>query len=147
MTLKKRLLKQGITLDSLVGTALEMYIYDPNIGSMPKMRGILRKGFEAALKDINVASLVLAGFLLEAELEKGAVAGLGKKRYKRDPVDLIADEMLGIQIANYIAGSRSLFEFERFDKAKPGVLKELPPILDDCIAGLISGVLVKACSR
>ena len=94
-----------------------------------------------------MASLVLAGFLLEEELKKGAVKGLGKKRYGSDPVDFIADEMLGMQIANYIAGSRSIFEFERFDKAKPGILRRLPPVLDDCVAGLISGVLVKVCSR
>ena len=85
--------------------------------------------------------------MLERELAKGAVAGLTKNRYRSDPVDLIADEILGMQIANYIAGSRSIFEFERFDKKKPGILKKLPPILDDVIAGLISGVLVKACSR
>ena len=146
MTLKKRLAKYGITLDKLVDTALGMYIYDPRIGGRGKVRGLLRKGLEKALGDINVASLVLAGILLEEELAKGALKGLGKARYASDPVDLIADEMLGIQIANYIAGSRSLFEFERFDKKKPGILKALPPILDDVIAGLTSGVLVRACS-
>lgn len=147
MTLDRRLQKQGITLDALIDTALEMYIYDPKIGGNKKMRRILGRGFESALKDINVSSLVLAGFLLEEELKKGSVTGLTKKKYLSDPIDLIADEMLGMQIANYIAGSRSIFEFERFDKKKPGILKNLPPILDDIIAGLISGVLVKVCSR
>src|SRR3989338_8696331 len=128
MTLEERLKRQGVTSDDLVETALEMYIHDPEIGSGPKMRRLLRKGFSEALKDINVASLVLAGFLLEEELKKGAVKGLGKKRYGSDPVDFIADEMLGMQIANYIAGSRSIFEFERFDKAKPGILRRLPPV-------------------
>ena len=69
-----------------------------------------------------------------------------KEDYKKDPVHLIADEMLGIQIASYIGGSRALFEFERFDKMKPGILKNLPPFLDDVIGGLVSGVLVKICS-
>ena len=59
---------------------------------------------------------------------------------------LIADELLGIQIAQYIAGSRALFEFTRFDKEKPGILTELSPIMDDVIGGLIAGVLVEACS-
>ncbi len=147
MTIKKRLESEGITLDELIDTALQMYIYDPKIGGAKKVRGLLRKEFEKSLKDINVSALIRAGFLLEEELRKGNVAELGKKKYLSDPVDLIADEILGIQIANYIAGSRSLFEFERFDKKKPGILKELPPILDDVIAGLISGVLVKVCSK
>jgi len=145
--LNKRLQRQGITLNCLIDTALEMYICDPRIGTKEKMRHILRREFKKTLKDINVSSLVLAGFLLEEELRKGNITGLTKKKYLSDPVDLIADEMLGMQIANYIAGSRSIFEFERFDKKKPGILKELPPILDDVIAGLISGVLVKVCSR
>lgn len=147
MTLNKRLKAQGISLSVLIDTAMEMYIYDPRIGGDRKMRRALGMEFENSLKDINVSSLVLAGFLLEEELSKGSVTPLTRKKYLSDPVDLIADEMLGMQIANYIAGSRSIFEFERFDKKKPGVLKNLPPILDDVIAGLISGVLVKVCSR
>lgn len=147
MTLNKYFRKYGIRIEALIDTALEMYIPDPDIGPEKKMRAILRKGFENALKDINIASLLLAGFLLEEALENGKSGILTKKRYRSDPVDLIADELLGIQIALYIAGSRSIFEFERFDKTKPGILNKLPPILDDCFGGLVSGVLVKACSR
>ena len=146
MTLMKRLEKRGITLDDLIDTALEMYIYDPKLGKPNRMRRILRSEFKKALKDINVSSLILAGFLLEDELEKGNGEGLSRKKYLSDPVDLIADEILGMQIAIYIAGSRSIFEFERFDKNNPGILSGLPPILDDVIAGLTSGVLVKVCS-
>jgi len=147
MTIKKRLEKEGITLNGLIDTALKMYIYDPKIGREKRMRRLLREEFHKSLKDINVAVLITAGFLLEEELKKGNITGLGKKKYLSDPVDLIADEILGLQIANYISGARSLFEFERFDKKKPGILKRLPPILDDVIAGLISGVLVKVCSQ
>ncbi len=146
MTLKKRLEEKGIKIKDLIDTALEMYIYDPKIGSRKKLRSLLQREFGKALKDINVCSLVLAGFLLEEELKKGVIDGLPQEKYLSDPVDLIADEILGIQIAAYIGGTRSLFEFERFDKKKPGILKKFPPMLDDVIAGLISGVLVKACS-
>lgn len=147
MTLLKRLEKRGITLDDLIDTALEMYIYDPKLGKPYRMRRALRSEFKKTLKDINVSSLVLAGFLLEDELQKGNSAGLTRKKYLSDPVDLIADEILGMQIALYIAGSRSIFEFERFDRNKPGILNTLPPILDDVIGGLTSGVLVKVCSN
>lgn len=147
MTLKARFRKYSITVKGLVDTALEMYIYDPKLGSPNRMRRLLADGFEKVLRDINVSSLLLAGFLLEEELEKGNCKGLGKVKYLSDPVDLIADEILGIQIALYIAGSRAVFEFERFDKNKPGILNSLPPILDDVIGGLVSGVLVKICSK
>lgn len=147
MTLKNRLRRYGVTMSALIDTALEMYIYDPKLGSDKKMRRALGIEFEKALKDINVSCLVLAGILLEEALSKGALPAISKKKYRSDPVDLIADEMLGMQIANYIAGARSIFEFERFDKAKPGILSKLPPILDDVVAGLISGALVKVCSR
>lgn len=147
MTLRKRFERQGITLDNLIDTALEMYIYDPELGKEERMRRALRMEFEKALNDINVSTLVLAGFLLEEELKKGRIKGFARKKYLSDPVDLIADEMLGMQIALYIAGSRSIFEFERFDKTKPGILKRLGPILDDVMGGLISGVLVKVCSK
>ena len=147
MTIKERFKKYGITIESLIDTAIEMYIEDPRLGNEKEMRVLLRKEFEKSLKDINVAALILAGFLLEDELEKGAIEGLSKRKYVSDPVDLIADEILGIQIALYIAGSRSIFEFERFDKAKPGILKRLPPMLDDVMGGLVSGVLVKVCSK
>lgn len=146
MTLKKRLEEKGIKMKDLIDTALEMYIYDPRIGSKKKLRPILQREFRKVLQDINVCSLVLAGFLLEEELAKGIVPGLSQEKYLSDPVDLLADEILGIQIAAYISGTRSLFEFTRFDKQKPGILGKLPPMLDDVIAGLISGVLVKVCS-
>lgn len=147
ISIKTLLNEKNIGVEDLIDTALELYIYDPKIGAGEKFRQILRNEFNNIFEDINATSLVLAGFLLEKELSKGNVKGLDKKKYSKDPIDLIADEMLGIQIASYIAGTRAMFEFERFDKKKPGILKRLPPILDDVIAGLISGVLVKACSK
>ena len=147
INLEDRLKERGILIKDLIDTALKMYIEDPKIGDREKVKKILHKEFQKVFKDINVYSLIIAGFCLEDELRKGMIPGLSKERYSEDPVELIADEMLGIQIAEYIGGSRALFEFERFDKKKPGILRKLPPILDDIIGGLISGVLVKVCSK
>ncbi len=47
--------------------------------------------------------------------------------------------MLGIAIAGYIAGTRGVFEYTRFDQAKPGILKKLGPIVNDAIGALIAG--------
>jgi len=146
LNLEKRLVKEGINLEDLINTALEMYIPHPKLGTKEEMVRKLREGFKEAFQDINVCALVIVGLYLEEAGRKGLIPGLSGKEYEKDPVQLIADELLGIQIAQYIAGSRALFEFERFDKKKPGILKKLPPIMDDIIGGLIAGVLVKVCS-
>jgi len=144
--LEKRLAKEGINLKDLINTALEMYIPHPKLGTKEEMVRKLREEFKKTFQDVNVCALVTAGLYLEEVGKKGLIPGLSKEEYEKDPVHLIADELLGIQIAQYIAGSRALFEFERFDKKKPGILKKLPPIMDDVIGGLITGVLVKVCS-
>jgi len=144
--LEKRLAKEGINLEDLIYTALEMYISHPKLGTKEEMARKLREEFKKTFRDINVCALVIAGIYLEEAGKKGLIPGLSREEYKKDPVHLIADELLGIQIAQYIAGSRALFEFERFDKKKPGILKGLSPVMDDVIGGLIAGVLVKVCS-
>ena len=60
--------------------------------------------------------------------------------YDNDHACLIADEVLGLSIAKYIGGYKGLFDYVRYDKAKPGILGKLGPFMDDVIAGLIGGV-------
>ena len=143
---EKRLAERGITLEGLIDTALLFYIPDPEIGDKDRMKNLLQAEFKKAFRDLNVCSLVMAGLLLEDTARKGSIPDFTREKYREDPVDLIADELLGIQIAEYIGGSRALFEFERYDKKKPGILGTLPPFLDDTIGGLIAGALVKVCS-
>jgi alpha-ribazole phosphatase CobZ len=138
--------KYGITFEAMVDTALDMYIYDPRIGSKSKVRAKVIHELKKALGDINIACLVSAAFYLESSGPAGAIPGISAEKYASDPVDLLADEIIGQSIATYLAGTRALFEFERIDKLKPGILKKLPPMLDDMVAGLISGVMVKVCS-
>jgi alpha-ribazole phosphatase CobZ len=135
----KRLEEKGITFDSLIETALELLTYHPNMGSRGKVVQTLKDCLHEALSDVNVAALVLAGIRLDDDGSVGLIPELTAEAYKGDPVFLLADEILGINVANYIAGSRGVFEFVRFDKAKPGILKKLSPFLDDVIGGLIAG--------
>ncbi|RLF14845.1 MAG: hypothetical protein DRJ97_05470 [Thermoprotei archaeon] len=135
----KRLEERGITFDDLVDAALEPLVYHPDMGSREEVVEVLRECLLEALEDINVASLVLAGLRLQEDGEEGLIPGLTAEAFKEDPVSLLADEILGMEIAKYIAGTKGLFEFVRFDKAKPGVLKRLGPFMDDVIGGLIAG--------
>ncbi|MCX8175662.1 MAG: phosphatidylglycerophosphatase A [Candidatus Bathyarchaeota archaeon] len=141
--LVKRLEENGITFEDLVKTALELLVYHPNMGSKEYVVQVLRECLQEALSDVNVAALVMAGVRLNDDGKVGLIPGLTREAYVSDPVYILADEILGMSIANYIAGSRGVFEFTRFDKAKPGLLKKLEPFLDDAIGGLIAGASSK----
>ncbi|RLI22029.1 hypothetical protein DRO54_02135, partial [Candidatus Bathyarchaeota archaeon] len=142
-----RLKERGITFKSMVETGMEMLVYHPNMGRRERVAKILAQNLREALADVNVASLVLAGLRLEEDGQVGLIPGMTAETFQSDPVFLLADELLGMNIANYIAGSCGIFEFIRFDKAKPGILRRLGPFLDDVIGGLIAGASSKMYSQ
>ena len=126
--LLRRLEKHGVTLEKMLDTAMELYIGD----DPDEVRERLRRLMLRYLKDPNVQPLLMAALLLE---ENFGVEG--------DPVNLVADELIGIDIAEYIGGKMALFNFFYYDTRKPGILAELPPFLDDAIGGFIAGCMTK----
>jgi alpha-ribazole phosphatase CobZ len=131
--------QKGITLKDLINTALELFVPHPGVETEEKAAEMLREEFLDVLSDVNVSCLEVACFRAQEDAEKGLIPGLTKERFMGRP-GLVADELLGLAIANYIAGVRGIFEFTRFDQAKPGILKKLGPITNDAIGGLIAGV-------
>jgi len=131
--------KKGITLEDLINTALELFVPHPGLETEVKATEMFREEFLDALSDVNVSTLEIACFRAQEDAEKGLIPGLSKERFMGRP-GLIADELLGLAIANYLAGVRGIFEFTRFDQAKPGILKKLGPITNDAIGGLVAGV-------
>jgi len=129
---------KGIGLKDLVDTALELFVPHPGVETREVAAEILREELYDALSDVNVSCLEVACFRAEEDAEAGMVPGLTKERFMGRP-GLVADELLGMTIASYIAGARGIFEFIRFDQAKPGVLKKLGPISNDAVGGLIAG--------
>jgi alpha-ribazole phosphatase CobZ len=119
---------KGITLEKMLDSALELYIGE----NREKVRERLKKLMLHYLEDLNVQALLKAALLLDENF-----------KVKGDPVELIADELIGIDIAEYIGGKRALFNFFYYDTKKPGILKELPPFLDDAIGGFIAGCMTK----
>jgi hypothetical protein len=81
--------------------------------------------------------LMVMAFRAEEDAKKGLVPGLSQERFLGRP-GLVADEVLGLAIAGYIAGTRGVFEYTRFDQAKPGILKKLGPITNDAVAALVA---------
>jgi alpha-ribazole phosphatase CobZ len=130
----------GISIDDVVDAALEIYFPHPGVETRDKAEKVFRRELELALSDPNLALLIYAGVLLEAEGEGRRLPNLEPSDYDNDLACLIADEVLGISISKYIGGYKGLFEYVRYDKAKPGILRSLGPFMDDVVAGLIGGI-------
>jgi alpha-ribazole phosphatase CobZ len=142
-----RLKERGIEPKDLIDTAMKLYLHHPSMGSKRMVKKILRRELEKALSDVNVASLVIAGLRLEDDGKNGLIPGLNAKTFVKDPVFLVADEILGMAISNYIAGTKGIFEYARFDRLKPGLLRKLGPFMDDVIGGVIAGASSNMYSR
>jgi alpha-ribazole phosphatase CobZ len=138
LTLGEYLEERGLTLDILIETALELFVPHPGVEDRDKATTILKEEFKDALTDVNVSCLVVACYRAEEDARAGRMPNLTVERFMGRP-GLVADELLGITIANYIAGAKGVFEFIRFDQQKPGILAKLGPITNDAIGGLIAG--------
>lgn len=135
--------QKGIKKEDLVSAALQLYVPHPGVENKRKARQMLEKNFDKIFSDPNINALVMAGFHLEEAATKGLISNLRKGDFKKDPVFLVADEILGMAIAEYIAGTKARFEYVRFDTAKPGILRKLGPFVDDVICGVIAGASSK----
>ncbi len=149
----KRFEERGITFDDLVSAGLELYVLHPSVEPNEKQKVIeratiiLKDELEKALSDLNVCSLAIAGMRLEEDGKLGLIPGFSSSSFNNDPVHFVADEILGMAISNYIAGTNGIFEFIRFDKAKPGIIAKLGPVLDDIIGGIVAGASSKMYAR
>ncbi|MDD1713966.1 MAG: phosphatidylglycerophosphatase A [Methanoregulaceae archaeon] len=130
--IKERLEKKGVTVEDMVSAALLLYV--PHGLSADEAEGRIRVMITKHLDDPNISSLLLGAVLLEEELFSGR-----KPELTGDPVFLLADEIIGMAIAECIGGTYARFEFTRYDQKKPGILSRLGPFLDDAVAGLIAG--------
>lgn len=136
--LQQWLQTKGITLQDLIDSALEMYVPHPGIETPEKAIAMLKEEFQEILSDPNVATLITAAFHAQEDAEKGKIPGLSIEYFMGKP-GLVADELIGIAIATYIAGAKGMFEFTRVDQAKPGILKKLGPLTNDAVGALVAG--------
>ena len=137
-TLQDYLKDHGVILKDLIDTALELFVPHPGVEDRDKATRILRDEFRDAFTDVNISCLVIACYRAEEDAKAGRIPNLTVERFMGRP-GLVADELLGMTIASYIAGARGVFEFVRFDQRKPGILAKLGPITNDAIGGLIAG--------
>ncbi|NLE03414.1 MAG: alpha-ribazole phosphatase CobZ [Crenarchaeota archaeon] len=130
--------KHNIYLEDLINTALEFYVPHPGVETKEKATEMLTEELMVSLQDPNIATLEYAAFKLQEDAEAGIIPGVTQEIFQGRP-GLIADELIGIAIATYIAGAKGVFEFTRFDQIKPGILKKLGAITNDAIGGLVAG--------
>lgn len=135
----------GITPEDLADAALELWVPHPGVETREEARRVFDRELRHALEDPNVGMLIKAAALLEEYRDE--LPGVSPEEYDSDLAFIVADEVLGLSVAQYVAGYKGMFECIRFDKEKPGVLAELGPFLDDVVAGLVGGVSSNMYSR
>ncbi len=131
--------QKGISKEELIATALELFVPHPGIETPEAAGEIIGKILDNVLRDPNVNSLIIAAFELEKLAGEGKIPGISREAFKKDEVFILADEIIGMAIAEYIGGTKAKFEFVRFDMKKPGILKKLEAFSDDAIGGLLAG--------
>jgi alpha-ribazole phosphatase CobZ len=145
-TFLDQLTKMGITEEKMWDAAMKIYLPNPD-WDIAELKRMFHSLLTTYSKDINVSSLIQAAIELEKLGDKDMICSMPRGMFATDPIHLIADEILGMQVAQYIAGTRGIFEFHRFDRHKPGVIGELGPFMDDIICGLVGGIMSSIYTR
>ncbi|HEY0196591.1 MAG TPA: phosphatidylglycerophosphatase A [Methanobacterium sp.] len=127
----------GVTVEDLVYAGIQLCV---GVDETPELNEKLRTQMLKSLEDLNVVSLIMAGIRLEEDYARHRVRGVD---VEDDPAYLYSDEVLGMAVANQIAGTKALFNFKRYDEEKPGIIGVLGPVLDDVFAGLVAGCMSK----
>ncbi len=127
----------GVEVPQLVEAGMELLA---GVEKTEEIEISLENQIRKSLEDINVVVLIVAGIRVEDDLKNHRIEEVD---VDDDPAYLYSDEVLGMAIANQIAGTKAIFNFKRYDEAKPGVIGTLGPMLDDVFAGLVAGCMSK----
>ena len=121
------LVSHGILIGDLVEAGLEL------VEDEGEVKKKLENQILKSLSDVNVIVLLMSALRLEKDLNN--------KIIREIEADLLyAEDVLGLAIANQIAGNKALFNFNVYNDAKPGILYGLPPAFTGLIAGCVSKI-------
>ena len=135
------ILSEGITIKSLVDAGMELCVdIEESEAKIKEIRGKLKEELLHSLENLNVISLLMAAIRCDDDFRSNR---LREVDVSDDPAYLYSDEVLGMAIANQIAGTKAIFNFKRYDEEKPGIISELGPMVDDIFAGLVAGCMSK----
>ena len=128
---------EGILIGDLVDAGMEL-VEDAEVTD--ELRQKMKEQIYKSLTDINVITLLVAAMRTEQDMTGNRIREIDARD---DSAYLYTGDVLGLAIANQIAGTKATFNFKRYDEAKPGIIYGLPPMLDDIFAGLIAGCVSK----
>lgn len=127
------LVAEGILIGDLVEAGMELL---NGVEITKKLEKEMEAQIIAALADINVIAIIMAAIRTEDDLMR--------IREIDDSAHLYSDEVLGMAVANQIAGTKAVLNFRHYIDLKPGIIYGLSPMLNDIFAGLIAGCVSKA---
>ena len=128
---------EGILIGDLVDAGMEL-VDDAEVTD--ELRQKMKVQIFKSLTDINVITLLVAAMRTEQDMSNNRIREVDPGV---DSAYLYTGDVLGLAIANQIAGTKATFNFKRYDEAKPGIIYGLSPMLDDIFAGLIAGCVSK----
>jgi len=137
--------REGITLDDLVEAGRALFVGEWS----EECEERVREELERALRNPNVALAVFAAVIVDRFLRLGS-RPRECEGVEEDPGWIYFDEVLGQFVAMELGGFAGLFNFGRYDREKPGILRKVDErwlTLDDVLAGLIGGAMAAAFKR
>jgi len=108
---------------------------------LPVEEGEELRELDKFLNDPNVWALILAASELDAMGARGLIPGLSAEEFKSDTPRLIADELLGVALADYLGGFQAVLTTYWVERVKKrGAFRELAPFADDIMSALLASV-------
>ncbi|MFN3803502.1 MAG: bifunctional adenosylcobinamide hydrolase/alpha-ribazole phosphatase CbiS [Pyrobaculum sp.] len=115
---------------------------------LPVRREDVLEELERVLKDPNVWALVIAASELDAIASEGGVPGLSVDEYLKDSMRVVADELLGAALADYLGGFNAVLTTYWIERVKKrGGFRELAMFSDDILSALLAGVYLSLYKR
>jgi alpha-ribazole phosphatase CobZ len=128
------LVSEGIQIGDLADAGMELL---SGVEVTDELKDRMKEQILRSLADINVIALIDAALRAEQDMAGNRIRELD------DSAHLNADKVLGLAVANQIAGTGAALNFRIYDEAKPGIIWGLPSMLGDAFAGLIAGCVSK----
>jgi alpha-ribazole phosphatase CobZ len=136
----KILEQYGLSEEKLADAAFALYVGDAQGRQEEALKERFLELLRRNLHEPNIALLIEAAAHLDEVVrsDSGCIF-----QGADDPEALVADELIGMSIAEYIAGKKGLLNYVRYDKEKPGVIGDLPPFMDDAVGALVAATMTR----
>lgn len=135
----------GLDAEALAGLVGEAYSRAPVPGvERGRVVEAASRLIRSWLRDPNVQAIIIASRELDIHGSAGGIPGLTASDFQADTPRMVADELLGMALASYLAGSRGVFSMYWIERLKKeGLIPEAPMFEDDVISALTAAALTK----